>query len=86
MPEDRQAARERKRREAQARKDRRVWVEDKREGGGFWYAIDIPASEHGQWKVYNNWYCRCWDCTEANRLKVNEYLGGVDDRHTAADV
>ena len=77
MPDNREARR--KREAAQARKEQRVWVTFKgHPRGGFWYAAAIPASEHGVWNTYNNWYCRCFECTEANRLKVNDYLGSAN--------
>lgn len=67
----------RKRAEAQARKDSRKWVVLPGDpSGGYWYADAIPDNEHGEWSVYNNWYCRCVPCIEANRLKVTKYLEG----------
>jgi len=36
--------------------------------GWFWYATHIPPDQHGEWNVYNNWYCRCQPCKDANAL------------------
>lgn len=73
MPSNAEA--ERKRAAAQNRKAQRVWVP--REGGpigsGYWFAAHIPASEHGEWNTYNNWYCRCWDCKLANSIKFADW-------------
>lgn len=42
----------------------RVWDEE----GGYWYAPNLK--NHGTWNGYNNWYCRCPPCTDANTSKV----------------
>lgn len=40
----------------------RVWRD------GYWYAPRLKT--HGTWNGYNNWYCHCPPCTEANTTKV----------------
>ena len=75
MPSNREA--KRKKAAAQARKDQRVWVSFKgHPKGGFWYASSIPMSDHGTWNTYNNWYCRCYNCMDANRFKQQEFVTG----------
>lgn len=75
MPDNKEA--DRKRNAAEARKAQRTWVtSDGHPRGGYWYASAVPASEHGTWSTYNNWYCRCWDCREANRLKWQIFTTG----------
>lgn len=73
---EREAAR--KRAAAKARKDQRQWVAFAgHPNGGFWYAATVPASKHGVWNTYNSWYCRCWDCTEANLAKKQKQVDGT---------
>lgn len=71
---------------AQTRRNKRVWVsDDSHPKGGYWYAETIPPEEHGQFKVYNNWYCRCPSCTEANRLKFKTYYAERRKRGQSSD-
>lgn len=53
-----------------------VWVEDPNHpDGGYDYARLVHEDNHGTWNAYNNWYCRCPPCTEANRVRKDP----VDD-------
>ena len=67
-----------KRREAAARKAQRKWVPPARRfrGKGYWISTS-PKCEHGTWSGYNNWYCRCPDCSVANYLKTMTYANTV---------
>lgn len=61
---------------AQGRRNKRVWIADADkypDTGGFWYAASIPKEKHGTFSTYNNWFCRCDRCKNANRLKTKKY-------------
>lgn len=76
---------ERKRAAAEERKRQRVWRLDLRlPSGGYWWSYGVDADRHGEWNTYNNWYCRCTPCTEANRDKTNNYLKDKNDRTSAS--
>jgi hypothetical protein len=40
----------------------------------FYWAPDV--AEHGQWSAYNNWFCRCPPCTQANTDNTYQYRQG----------
>lgn len=42
----------------------RTWRE------GYWYAPRLRT--HGTWNGYNNWYCHCPPCTQANTDRTNQ--------------
>lgn len=79
----------RRRVDAESRKQQRTWrVDDSRKLGGYYFSYGADPSRHGEWNTYNNWYCRCSPCTEANRVKLqgyNSYLKqkGENERATA---
>ncbi|QSL67818.1 hypothetical protein [Nocardia phage P3.1] len=68
------------------RKKSRVWsVDASHPKGGYWYALKVPEEDHGNWGTYNNWYCRCPSCTNANRIhcynkaQARKAMGGDND-------
>lgn len=73
---------------AARRKAQRVWVlyPGQLPGGdeGYWYAESVAPEKHGTWGTYNNWYCRCPECCQANAERAAKRYG--KEKHGSPDV